>query len=119
MFYFLAMLTICVLFLSTQSIAMAESINISEPIPPPAAVRKTFNLDSFYQQWIDVEGLPVVASAKVNPYAVKEAAWLIRQMIGHRQDILQALGKNNVRFTVMAHNELTTQIPEHSDLQPD
>ena len=62
--------------------------------------------------------MPVVASAKVNPYAVKEAAWLIRQMIGHRQDILQALAENNVRFAVMAHNELTTQIPEHSDLQP-
>ena len=70
-------------------------------------------------QWVDVEGLPVVASAKVNPYAVKEAAWLIRQMIGHRQDVLQALAKNNVRFAVMAYNELTTQIPEHSDLQPD
>ena len=72
----------------------------------------------FYEQWVNVDGLPVVASAKVNPYAVKEAAWLIRQMIGHRQDILQALAKNNVRFAVMAHNELTTQIPEHSDLQP-
>ena len=66
-----------------------------------------------------MEGLPVVASAKVNPYAVKEAAYLIRQMIGHRQDVLQALAGNNVRFAVMAHNELTTQIPEHSDLQPD
>ena len=66
-----------------------------------------------------MEGLPVVASAKVNPYAVKEAAYLIRQMIGRRQDVLQALAQNNVRFAVMAYNELTTQIPEHSDLQPD
>ena len=97
----------------------AQGLNISEPVPPPDAVRKTFNLDPFYEQWIDVEGLPVVASAKVNPYAVKEAAWLIRQMIGHRQDVLQALTQNGVRFAVMAHNELTTQIPEHSDLQPD
>ena len=95
------------------------TVSISEPVPPPAAVRETFNLDPFYEQWIDVEGLPVVASAKVSPYAVKEAVWLIRQMIGHRQDILQALAKNNVRFAVMAYNELTTQIPEHSDLQPD
>lgn len=94
-------------------------MNILEPVPPSTIVRENFNLDPFYEQWIDVEGLPVVASAKVNPYAVKEAAWLIRQMIGHRQDILQALAKNNVRFAVMAYNELTTQIPEHSDLQPD
>ena len=111
--------TVYILFFSIQLTATAQSVNIREPVPPPVAVRETFNLDPFYEQWIDVEGLPVVASSKVNPYAVKEAAWLIRQMIGHRQDVLQALGKNNVRFAVMAYNELTTQIPEHSDLQPD
>ena len=119
MFYFTVIFIVYILFLSTQLTATAQSINIREPVPPPATVRETFNLDPFYEQWIDVEGLPVVASAKVNPYAVKEAAYLIRQMIGHRQDILQALAQNSVRFAVMAYNELTTQIPEHSDLQPD
>ena len=119
MLYLTVILTVYILFFSIQLTAMAQSVNISEPVPPPDAVRKTFNLDPFYVQWIDVEGLPVVASSKVNPYAVKEAVWLIRQMIGHRQDVLQALAKNNVRFAVMAHSELTTQIPEHSDLQPD
>ena len=118
MLYLTAIFIVCVLFFSIQLTATAQSINISEPAPPPATVRKTFSLDPFYEQWIDVEGLPVVASSKVNPYALKEAAWLIRQIIGHRQDVLQALAKNNVRFAVMAYNELTTQIPEHSDLQP-
>lgn len=119
MLYLTAIFTIYILFLSIQLTATAQNFNISEPRPPSTAVRKTFDLDPFYVQWIDVEGLPVVASAKVNPYAVREAAWLMRQVIGHRQDVLQALAKNNVRFAVMAYNELTTQIPEHSDLQPD
>lgn len=119
MLYLTVIFAVYILFFSIQLTATAQSVNIREPIPPPAAVRKTFNLDPFYKQWTDVEGLPVVASSKVNPYAIKEAAWLIRQMIGHRQDVLQALAENNVRFAVMAHNELTTQIPEHSDLQPD
>ena len=39
-------------------------------------------------------------------------------MIGHRKDVLRALAANRVRFAVMAHNELTTEIPEHSDLVP-
>ena len=39
-------------------------------------------------------------------------------MIGHRPDVLQALGQNRVRFSVMAYTEMTTQIPEHSDLVP-
>ena len=119
MFYFTVIFIVYILFLSTQLTATAQSINIREPVPPPATVRETFNLDPFYEQWINVEGLPVVASAKVNPYAVKEAAYLIRQMIGHRPDVLQVLVQNNVRFAVMAYNELTTQIPEHSDLLPD
>jgi hypothetical protein len=100
-------------------VSRAESVNIPDPAPPPANVQQFFGLNSFYKQWIDVEGLPIVASARVNPYALKEAAWLIRQMIGHRQDVLRALTQNRVRFAVMAHNELTTDIPEHSDLQPD
>ena len=119
MFYLTVIFTFYILFFSIQLAATAQSVNIPKPMPPSDDVRKTFNLNPFYVQWIDVEGLPVVASAKVNSYAVKEAAWIIRQMIGHRQDILRALAKNNVRFAVMAHNELTTQIPEHSDLQPD
>ena len=96
----------------------SETNIIAEPTRVPKTVRDTFNLDPFYQQWIDVGGLPVVASAKVNSYAIREAAWLITQMIGHRTDVLRALAQNRVRFAVMAHDELTTDIPEHSDLVP-
>ncbi len=118
MLYLTVMFTLSVLFCIIQITATAQNMNILEPVSPLVAVRKSFNLAPFYEQWIDVEGLPVVASGRVNPYAVKEAAWLIRQMIGHRPDVLQALAENNVRFAVMAYNELTTQIPEHSDLEP-
>ena len=114
-----ALFSSCAILHSVHPGKTTHDINIPEPSPPPDFVRKGYNLDPFYQQWIDVDGLPVVASAKVNPYALQEAAWLIRQMIGHRKDILRELAKNNVRFVVMAHNEMTTQIPEHSDLKPD
>ena len=109
----------CAILYPTENPETKQESYIPKPVPPPIAVRNTFKLDTFYQQWIDVDRLPVVASAKVNPYALQEAAWLIRQMIGHRKDILRELAKNNVRFVVMAHNEMTTQIPEHSDLKPD
>ena len=65
-----------------------------------------------------MEGFPVVASEKVNPYALKEAAWLIWQMIGHRPDVLQALVQRRVRFTVIAYTEMTTDIPEYNDRRP-
>ena len=90
--------------------------NIPEPVPPPKEVRDFFDLDPFYQQWINVEGFPVLASANVSPYAVKEAAWKIGQMIGHRSDILKALARNRIRFSIVGHNELTTDIPELRNL---
>ena len=94
-------------------------INIPEPVPPLFTVRDAFDLDPFYQQWIDVEGLPVVASANVNPYALKEAVWQIWQMIGHRPDVLQALVQNRAYFTVIGYTELPSQIPDYSDQGPD
>ena len=75
-----------------------QAINISEPVPPPSTIREAFELSLFYQQWVDVEGLPVVASEKVNPYALKEAAWLIWQMIGHRPEILHTFGAKKGAF---------------------
>ena len=92
---------------------------ILEPSQPPRTVQENFELTSFYQQWIDVEGYPVVASENVNPYAVKEAAWLIRRLMSHRPDVLQAMVQNKASHSVMAYNEMTTQIPEHSHLRPD
>ena len=85
---------------------------------PPAKVRKALQLDAFYQKHVDVGGLAIVSSKKVSDYALLEAVYLIGQMLGDRQDILKAMAKNKVRFAIMAHNEYTTQIPEHSDLQP-
>ena len=113
--YFTFFLLMC---LTLPMPATAQVVSIPEPVPPPSTVREAFELDPFYQQWIDVEGLPVVASAKVNPYALKEAAWLLRRMIGHRPDVLQAIVEKKVRFTVIGYSEMTTDIPEYSHLRP-
>lgn len=74
MLYLTAIFIVSVLLFSIQLTTIAQTFNIPEPVLPPDAVRKTFDLDPFYEQWIDVEDMPVVASAKVNPYAVREAA---------------------------------------------
>ena len=98
----------------------ANKSNIPEPAPPPSIVRDFFELDPFYEQWIDVGGLPVIASAQVDPYAVKEAAWLIGKMIAHRPDVLRTMAGNKARFSVIGHTEIITEIPEyHNDPRPD
>ena len=86
--------------------------NIPDPIPPLPAVRDFFDLTPFYQQWINVGGFPVLASAEVNPYALKEAAWVIWQMIGHRPDILKALAQDRQRLSVLSIHESLGDLPE-------
>ena len=86
--------------------------NIPEPVPPPQEVRDFFQLDPYYQQWINVRGFPVLASAEVSPYALKEAAWILGHMIGHRPDVLRVMAERTVRFSIVPHNKHTSDMPE-------
>ena len=98
----------------------ANGDNIPDPAPPPAVVRDFYQLDPYYEQWINVGGLPVIASANVNPYALKEAAWIIEKMIGHRPEVLRAMVNNKARFSVIPYTEIITEIPEyHINPTPD
>ena len=86
------------------------------PAPVPPEVRTEFQLAPFYQKYVSAGGLPVVGSAKVNDAALAECAWLVTRMLQRRPDILKALAEGNVRFAIMAHDEYTTDIPEHAHL---
>ena len=111
--------TACVLFCLFSQTAPAQQFHIPEPKPLSRTIRQAFDLDPFYQQWVDVKGFPVVASEKVNPYALKEAAWIVWQMIEHRRNVLlRAMVENKLRVVVIAHTEMVTQIPEHSNSHP-
>lgn len=84
----------------------------------PPAVREQLSLSPFYKKYVDAGGFAVVGSAKVSDAALREAAYIVDQMLAGRDDVRQALIKNRVRLAVMAPMELTTDIPEHSDLKP-
>ena len=84
----------------------------------PPAVREQFRLSPFYKKYVDASGFPVVGSAKVSDVAMREAAYLVDQMLAGREDVRRALINNRVRMAVMAATEQTTDIPEHSDLKP-
>lgn len=81
---------------------------------PPAEMK----LPSFYEKYVDAQGYPVVASARVSDYALKEAAYLIDMMLSQRPDVRRAMVESGSRMIVMAHNEWTTDIPEHAHLRP-
>lgn len=67
---------------------------------------------AFYTQRTEVHGFPIVASAKVNPYAVKETAYLVDLMLAKRTDVREAMTRSGARLCIMAHNEYTCDLPD-------
>ena len=70
----------------------------------------------FYTQRVGAGGFPIVASAKVNPYALKEAAFLLDRMLANRPDVRTAMIKSGARLCIHAHDEFTTDLPEFARL---
>lgn len=66
----------------------------------------------FYAQHADAEGFPIVASGQVNPYALREAVYLVNLMLAKRPDVRSAMIKSGSRLCIIAHNEFTTDLPE-------
>ncbi len=73
-------------------------------------------IPAFYTQRIDAHGYPIVASAKVNPYALREAAHLVDLMLAKRPDIREAMIRSGSRMCLLAWNEFTTDQPEFARL---
>ncbi|HXG48850.1 MAG TPA: hypothetical protein VNO52_14600 [Methylomirabilota bacterium] len=69
-------------------------------------------IPAFYTQRVKAGGFPIVASAQVNPYALKEAAYLVDLMLARRPDVREAMVKSGARLCILAWNEFTTDQPE-------
>jgi hypothetical protein len=86
--------------------------------PPTPELQKTLTLSDFYKKSIVIDGLAIVASDQVADHALLEAAYLINQLLTGRDDLRAALVNQKIRVAIMAPTEMTTMIPEHSDLRP-
>ena len=88
----------------------------------PAALRPVtappceLELNPFYKKCLNYDGYLICSSGKVSDYAIREAAHLIEMMLAKRPDLLEALAAGGSRMTIMAHDEYTTDVPEHSGI---
>jgi hypothetical protein len=92
-----------------------SSITVTSEVPVQAVRFDPQGRDgvpAFYTQQVSAGGFPIVASAKVNPYALKEAAFLVNMMLAKRPDVRAAMIKSGARMCIMAHDEYTTDLPE-------
>jgi hypothetical protein len=69
-------------------------------------------IPAFYSQVVYNTGYPICASAKVNPYALKEAIYLADLMLAKRPDVREAMVASGSRLCILAHDEFTTDQPE-------
>jgi hypothetical protein len=84
----------------------------TRPTAPPAAL----GLASFYLKYLDGYGTPVVSSGAVSDEALVAACRITGNMVSLREDVRQALAKNNHHVAVIGESEHTTDIPEYADL---
>jgi hypothetical protein len=95
------------------ALLLAAALALQDAVSaPPAALA----LDPFYKKHLDAGGLPVVGSEKVPDAALVEARAIVARMTSKRPDVLKALIDRKTRVAIMAKTEVTTDIPEHRDL---
>jgi len=92
--------------LNTKSTTLVQAVRF--------APEEKNDTPAFYTQRVEASGFPIVASATVNPYALKEAAYLVEQMLIKRNDVREAMIESGARLCIMAYNEYTTDLPEFS-----
>lgn len=85
------------------------------PVTAPPAELKA---DPFYGKYVDAGGYPILAAASVNDYALKEAAFLIEQMLANRPDVKQAMISSGSRMLIIGYDQYTTDLPEFAHFQP-
>jgi hypothetical protein len=78
----------------------------------PVQAYRAGGVPTFYTQHASAGGFPVVASSKVNPFALKEAVYLIDLMLARRPDVRDAMTQSGARLCILAHNEFTCDQPE-------
>jgi hypothetical protein len=75
---------------------------------PPAELK----IPDYYSQYVSAGGYPIVASARVNPYALREAAAIVDLLLSRRPDVREAMIRGGSRLCIIAHSEYTTDLPE-------
>lgn len=67
----------------------------------------------FYKKYIDVEGLPVMASDEVADLALQRTYEIVTHMLAGRPDILKAMGDQGMYLIVIGKEQVYTDMPEY------
>ncbi|KAI8850010.1 hypothetical protein BC829DRAFT_442483 [Chytridium lagenaria] len=103
------------------TLATTTFAQLCTPVQPATNVPTQFNLNTqFYKKYLPGPGgLPIVGSAIVKDEALYRAQALLFKLAETMDArIFTSMVSVNIRNAIMAETEVTTDIPEHSDLTP-
>ena len=112
----LLLIGVCIFVLLSEGWA-----NVCGPILSVDKVPSNFNIRrDFYKKYlIGPGGVPIISSEKVKDEALYRAQNVMYSLAKTmNNDIFTNIAKVNIRMVIMAETEMTTDIPEHSDLVP-
>ena len=75
-------------------------------------------LTNFYQKYTEAYGIPVVSSGRVPDDALRRACYITRFLMADHSGVRNNYYRRYGRVGIMAKDEYTTHIPEHSWLEP-
>jgi alpha-glucosidase len=67
----------------------------------------------FYKKFIDVKGMPVVASGEVADAALQRTYWIVTHLLAGRPDVVEALVKNRMYLIIIGKDQVYTDMPEY------
>lgn len=68
---------------------------------------------AFYKKFIDVAGMPVVASEEVDDQALRRTHEIVTKMLARRPDIVKALVANKMYLIIIGKDQVYTDMPEY------
>ncbi len=67
----------------------------------------------FYKKYIDVKGMPVVASSEVADLALQRTYSIVTHLLAGRPDVLEAMIKNRMYLIIIGKDQVYSDMPEY------
>jgi hypothetical protein len=106
---------------SETSLVLEHSEGMAYPavtVPPDSFFEKVQERDrdvarQFYKKYIDLKGMPVVASSDVADLALQRTYDIVTHMLAGRPDVLKAMVDQGMYLIVIGKDQVYTDIPEY------
>jgi hypothetical protein len=105
-------------------VALMLSMGAQPPPPvtaPPESIFSKFRdrdrdvARRFYKKYLDISGVPVLASADVADEALIRTHVIVTRLLAGRPDVLEAMAKYGTHLIIIGKDQVYTDMPEYRD----